>query len=124
MWIEILRQPEFQSKSIDQLMEIFRPHFTCQTDDLDVIKKTPTEIVFEEKHSACYGRPFRLTLGRITRGRAGVSFYAYRADRLNLPQGHRDFILNALTSAPLDARGPAQPGNSASGASSPSTGSP
>lgn len=124
MWIEILRQPEFQSKSIDQLMEMLRPHFTCQTDDLNVIKKTPTEIVFEEKHSACYGRAFRLTLGRITRGRAGASFYAYRADRLDLPEGHRDFILKALESAPLDARGPAQGGSSPSAASSPSNGSP
>ncbi len=125
MWIEILRQPEFQSKSIDQLLEMFRPHFTCQSDDLNVIKKTPNEVIFEEKHSVCYGRPYRLTLGRLTKGRAGVSFYAYRTDRPDLPEGHRDFILNALTTAPLDTSAPPASGNpaAASPAASPNTGS-
>jgi hypothetical protein len=117
MWLEILRQPEMQSKSIDQLLEIFRPHFTCQSDDLNVIKKTPNEVVFEEKHAVCYGRSYRLTLGRITKGRAGVSYYAYRADRLDLPQGHRDLILNSLVAAPLDASGSPKPAGSSAAAS-------
>jgi len=122
MWIQILRQPEFQSKSIDQLLEILRPHFICKSDDLTVFKKTPTEIVFEEKHSFCYGRPYRLSVGRITRGRGSVSYYAYRADRVDLPQPHVDFILKAINHASLDSSGPSEPANpspAASAASSP-----
>ena len=105
MWITILRRPEFPVKSIDELLATFQPHFICKSRDLNVIRKDPNDVLFEEKDSVCYGKPFRYTIGRITRGKTNVSFYAYRADLQDLPADRRDFIIKALSSAPLDTSG-------------------
>ena len=81
---------------------MFRPIFICRDKDLNVLKKDPNEILFEEKDSLCYGRRFRNTIARLVKGQNSVSFYAYRADLELPPEGRRDFILKALTSVPLD----------------------
>ena len=105
IWITILRKPEFISKSTAELLEVFQPHFICQNRDLNILKKDPNELLFEEKDSVCYGQAYRYTIGRIARGKANVSYYAYRADLHELPVDHRDFVLKTLSSAPLDTTG-------------------
>jgi hypothetical protein len=107
MWITILRKPEFLSKSADELLQVFQPEFICQSRDLNVLKKTENEVVCEETDSVCYGRGYKYTMGRIAKGRASVSYYAYRSDAQQVPADHRDFILKTLTSAPLDISGSA-----------------
>jgi len=102
MWITILHKSEYQSKSIDELFQMFRPLFICQNKDLNVLKKDPNEILFEEKDSMCYGRRFRTTIARLVKGQSSISFYAYRADLEKTPEGRREFVLKTITSVPLD----------------------
>ena len=105
MWITILRKPQFISKSSDELFQAFQPHFICENRNLNVLKKDQNEVLFEEKDSTCYGQNYRYTLGRITRGKASVSYLAYRADVADIPSDRRDSFLKILTDAPLDASG-------------------
>jgi hypothetical protein len=122
MWVTILRQPDLRSKSIDELLATFRPAFICQSRDLNVLKKDHNDILFEEKDAVCYGKTYRYTIGRVTRGKASVSYYAYRADVPELPEGRRDFVLKAISSAPLDSSGSPQPEKSVAASASPSAG--
>ncbi len=105
MWVSILRKPELISKPIDELLADFQPHFICKSRDLSVLKKTANDLLFEEKDSICYGKSYRYTIGRITRGKGTVSYYAYRADVKELPGDRRDMVLKALSTAPLDTSG-------------------
>ncbi len=122
MWVTILRKPQFISKSSDELFQIFQPHFICQNRNLNVLKKDQNEVLFEEKDSTCYGQNYRYTLGRITRGNASVSYYAYRADVADVPNDRRDALLKTLTDAPLDASGAPPSANSPAPAASPAAG--
>jgi hypothetical protein len=117
MWIDIFHQPEMVSKSTDELLHQFSPHFICQSEDLNILKKDPHEVLFEQKNAVCYGKPYRLTIARITKGRDSIFYYGYRSDRLDLPDGERDFILKTLASAPLDTSGPATETKTAASAS-------
>jgi hypothetical protein len=117
MSVDIFRQPETVSKSTDELLAEFKPRFICQSEDLNILKKDPNEVLFEQKNSVCYGKPYRLTIARITKGRDSVFYYGYRADRLDLPDGEHDFILKTLTSAPMDTDGAVTETNTAASAS-------
>ena len=112
MWVTIVRKPEFLTKSTDDLLQVFQPHFICQNRDLNVLKKDQSEILFEEKDTFCYGQANRYTMGRITRGTGSVTYFAYRADVPELADDRRDFVMKTLTSAPLDASGGNLPVNS------------
>jgi hypothetical protein len=101
LWIEQIRDPKILSKSSDELLQMILPVFICKEKNLNFLKREYGDTLFEEKDSICYGKPYRLTLARIARGRSVVSFYAYRADQLELPPGDRDFILKTLSSAPF-----------------------
>lgn len=102
LWVAIARNPPYLAKSTDELFDVFKPIFICQNKDVKFLKKEYGDIIFEEKDSDCYGRRYRLTIGRIARGHSTVSFYGYRADQLELPAGDRDFVIKALSSAPLE----------------------
>jgi hypothetical protein len=118
MWVTILRKPQFLGKSTDELFQVFQPHFMCKDRDLNVLKKDQNEILFEERDSTCYGQNYRYTVGRITKGKAAISYFAYRADVPNPTSDRRDFVLKTLTTAPLDASGgPAPASSTAPGAS-------
>jgi hypothetical protein len=119
MWVTILRKPEVSAQSPNGLITTFQPHFICQSHDLNVLKKELNDIVFEEKDAVCYGRNYKYTIGRIVRGRNTVTYYAYRADQLELPPGRRDFVLKTITSAPLDASGTAPSDKPPAAATSP-----
>ena len=122
MWLTIVRKPEILSKSPDELLKDFQPHFICQFRDLNVLKKDHNDILFEERDSVCYGQKYRYTIGRITKGKASVSFYAYRADLQELPEGRRDFALKAISSAPLDTSGSPTPEKSVAASASATAG--
>ncbi len=109
MWVTIVHKPDLQSKSIDDLFTIFRPVFICQNKNLNILKEDANEILFEEQDLMCYGRNYRYTIARLTKGEDRISFYAYRADMKDLPDGRRDFIMKALTSAALDTASPKPP---------------
>jgi len=107
MWVTIIKRPEFLSKSIDELLQALRPPFICKSKDMNVLSKDANEIIFEEQDSLCYGRQYRYTMARITKAKSSISFYAYRADAAQLPEGRRDFVLKTLAGASLD-KGPLQ----------------
>lgn len=109
MWVTILHKPDLQAKSMDELFRIFRPVFICQNKELNILKKDANEVLFQERDLMCYGRPYRYTVARLTKGESRISFYAYRADMKDLPDGRRDFIIKALTTAPLDTGAPKTP---------------
>jgi len=102
MWLSISSKPTFVSKSIDELVQMVRPIFICQSKDMKVLSEDPNEAVFEEQDNFCYGRGYRHTIARIVKGKSTVSVYLYRADVKELPEGRRDFVLKTMTSAPLD----------------------
>ena len=106
MWITIVHKPDLQAKSMDELFRVFRPVFICQDKKLNILKKDANEMLFQEQDLTCYGRPNRYTIARLTKGQNRISFYAYRADMKDLPEGRRDFIMKALTAAPLDTAAP------------------
>jgi|HubBroStandDraft_3_1064219.scaffolds.fasta_scaffold252009_1 hypothetical protein len=106
MWVTILRKPELQGKSIDDLYRMFRPVFICQNKKINIVKKDANEVLFEEQDMVCYGRTYRYSIARLTRGQDRVSFYSYRADMQDLPAGRRDFVMKTLTTAPLEMGAP------------------
>jgi hypothetical protein len=110
LWLVQTRDPKIVSKSSDELLAMYRPVFLCQHKDVTVLKSDYGDLLFTEKDSNCYGRLYRLTMGRIAHGRSAVSAFLYRADQLDLPPGDQDFIIKTMTSAPLptDAVAPEQ----------------
>jgi hypothetical protein len=119
MWLVQTRDPKILSKSQDELWSMHLPIFICQHKDRIVLKNDYADILFVEKDSMCYGRPYRLTITRIARGRSAVSAFVYRADLVDLPPDDQDFIIKTMTSAPLptDAIAPGQGGSVANGSS-------
>jgi hypothetical protein len=106
MWVTIISQPSYTSKSIDELLQIFRPIFICKSKDMNVISKDANEMVFEEQDSVCYGKGYRNTIARFTKAHDKVSVYVYRADVDALPPDRREFVLKTIEAAPLDKEAP------------------